>query len=140
MRKFSPLWLLFLILAATAFAGPSQSYTATRGLAVLEETGTLNSDRKAKVALLAGGTAVNPAFFLVQGDQVKLLSTAVFERQEQIMNTKTGTAFENAKVIYQCALVEGVSPPNAGRKGWTVLKREVPGLYVDEFLTPSKAP
>lgn len=140
MRVFRSVLLLLTLLAVSALAGPAQDYLARRPLAVLEETGTLNSDRKAKLALIAAGTAVNPSFFLVAGDPVKVLSTATFERQEPIMNTKTGTAFENAKVIYVCALVEGQAPPNTGRKGWTVLKREVPGVYSDEYLTAVKNP
>lgn len=138
MRVFSSFALLLTLLAVSAVAGPPQAYVAKRPLSVLEETGSLNSDRKAKVALIAAGTAVNPAFFLIAGDPVKVLSTATFERQEQIMNTKTGTAFENAKVIYTCALVEAQGPPNTGRKGWTILKREVPGVYFDEYLTAAK--
>lgn len=137
MRAFSLFWISLTLLLVSATAQPQQMYHATRRVGVLEETGSLNSDRKNKIAILATGTAVNPSFVLVPGDSVKVLSRAVFDRRESIMNTKTGKAFEDMRVLYHCVLLEGQAEPNKGRKGWAVLKREVTGLYSDEFLTPA---
>ncbi len=131
--------MLGLLLSAPLWAKPADIYTPATRLSVLEDTkGGMTSDRKAKLQGVANGGASNPSFFVVSPDKVKVLSRAQFDTREVIADVKTAQFSKEVKRIYQCALIEVLTGPSAGKKGWTVISRDTVGRFQDTYLIPDE--
>jgi hypothetical protein len=129
---------LILMLLFVVSAGSTQTgiYTPTRTLRVLEEKGSLASDKREKLRFLATAGTVNPAFALLFGEKFRAITKAQFHVREDIQDTKTKTADRSMRVIYRCVYLEALEGPNKGKRGWAVLSREVVNRYTDEFAKP----
>ena len=141
MRKcFLFLAAIGFFLASPLWAKPADIYTPATRLTVLEDTkGGMTSDRKAKLQGIANGAASNPSFFIVSPDKVKVLSRAQFDTREIIADVKTAQFSKEVKRVYQCALVEVLTGPSTGKKGWTVISRDTVGRFHDTYLVPDEA-
>ena len=140
MKKQSSLAVLFgLFLLLVAHAEKLDTYSVVTRLAVLDETKAgLNSDKKLKLQAIANGVAVRPVFFIASPDKVRILSKAQFDTKETISDVKTAQFSKEVKRIYHCALVEVVTGPSSGKRGWTVVSRDTVDRFVDNYLTPDQ--
>lgn len=115
------------------------TYSVVTRLAVLDDTKSgLNSDKKLKLQAIADGVAVRPVFFIASPDKVRILSKAQFDTKETISDVKTGQFSKEVKRVYHCAIVEVVSGPSAGKRGWTVVSRDTVDRFVDTYLSPDQ--
>ena len=127
-------------LATESRAEPARLVATRRAVVYEDSKPGLTSDKKQKLQIVASDRAVNPSFFVVPGETVQVLSPAQFDVREVLADVKTGQAFKEMKVLYSCALVQAVGGPNAGKRGWIVISREVQGRYKDSWFEAEPAP
>ncbi len=126
---------LFLVLSAQA--EKPETYSVVTRLAILDDTKSgLNSDKKLRLQAIANSVGVNPTFFIASPDKVRIISQTKFDAKEIISDVKTQQFSKEVRRIYNCALVEVLTGPSVGKRGWTVISRETVDRFTDTYLTP----
>lgn len=139
MRRLISFVLVLVLSLCSLGLGEPAIYSAEKNLGVVEGRSTLDSENKKKLRLLNTGGTVNNSFVLLLGERFKVLQRAQFKNYEQIMDTEKKVAHRTMPVRYDCAYVVVLNGPHRGKKGWTLLARDVTGVYVDHYASPYKS-